>query len=144
MIRRPPRSTRTDTLFPYTTLFRSVLGAALKRVRRPICERRAGSGAGAGPILPSDREGRAGVGRRAADHQHELFRPRESVGDRLQLSHDRGHQLYSVQLLLRQSLAHAPQPVSALLYLSFLLRQHPYFFHSLFISFVLTSFFLSL
>src|SRR3546814_20078440 len=29
MIRRPPRSTRTDTLFPYTTLFRSVrLGIA--------------------------------------------------------------------------------------------------------------------
>src|SRR3546814_8091762 len=26
MIRRPPRSTRTDTLFPYTTLFRSVVG----------------------------------------------------------------------------------------------------------------------
>src|SRR3546814_15740610 len=25
MIRRPPRSTRTDTLFPYTTLFRSPL-----------------------------------------------------------------------------------------------------------------------
>src|SRR3546814_3375017 len=27
MIRRPPRSTRTDTLFPYTTLFRSILFA---------------------------------------------------------------------------------------------------------------------
>src|SRR3546814_12806669 len=27
MIRRPPRSTRTDTLFPYTTLFRSRLMA---------------------------------------------------------------------------------------------------------------------
>src|SRR3546814_6673914 len=27
MIRRPPRSTRTDTLFPYTTLFRSDLSA---------------------------------------------------------------------------------------------------------------------
>src|SRR3546814_2777131 len=27
MIRRPPRSTRTDTLFPYTTLFRSLLAA---------------------------------------------------------------------------------------------------------------------
>src|SRR3546814_13958720 len=27
MIRRPPRSTRTDTLFPYTTLFRSGPGA---------------------------------------------------------------------------------------------------------------------
>src|SRR3546814_18045428 len=27
MIRRPPRSTRTDTLFPYTTLFRSGCGS---------------------------------------------------------------------------------------------------------------------
>src|SRR3546814_13533788 len=27
MIRRPPRSTRTDTLFPYTTLFRSAFDA---------------------------------------------------------------------------------------------------------------------
>src|SRR3546814_10454954 len=37
MIRRPPRSTRTDTLFPYTTLFRSVRGRrpqAQDRVRR--------------------------------------------------------------------------------------------------------------
>src|SRR3546814_3668312 len=29
MIRRPPRSTRTDTLFPYTTLFRSDLAPLL-------------------------------------------------------------------------------------------------------------------
>src|SRR3546814_3201899 len=29
MIRRPPRSTRTDTLFPYTTLFRSEAGLHL-------------------------------------------------------------------------------------------------------------------
>src|SRR3546814_4620677 len=29
MIRRPPRSTRTDTLFPYTTLFRSSLSGSL-------------------------------------------------------------------------------------------------------------------
>src|SRR3546814_1249226 len=42
MIRRPPRSTRTDTLFPYTTLFRSdqrlIIGdrlAVLKRTARP-------------------------------------------------------------------------------------------------------------
>src|SRR3546814_6174884 len=34
MIRRPPRSTRTDTLFPYTTLFRSL---------HDIRERRAGA-----------------------------------------------------------------------------------------------------
>src|SRR3546814_8336206 len=29
MIRRPPRSTRTDTLFPYTTLFRSIVNQTL-------------------------------------------------------------------------------------------------------------------
>src|SRR3546814_9102534 len=29
MIRRPPRSTRTDTLFPYTTLFRAAAGGIL-------------------------------------------------------------------------------------------------------------------
>src|SRR3546814_10377150 len=34
MIRLPPRSTRTDTLFPYTTLFRSV--AAARQYRRRI------------------------------------------------------------------------------------------------------------
>src|SRR3546814_5712178 len=32
MIRRPPRSTRTDTLFPYTTLFRSAEAAVRARV----------------------------------------------------------------------------------------------------------------
>src|SRR3546814_9854878 len=31
MIRRPPRSTRTDTLFPYTTLFRSIVRPRLHR-----------------------------------------------------------------------------------------------------------------
>src|SRR3546814_8359331 len=35
MIRRPPRSTRTDTLFPYTTLFRSLL---LRRITRPLAQ----------------------------------------------------------------------------------------------------------
>src|SRR3546814_9151053 len=34
MIRRPPRSTLTDTLFPYTTLFRSFLVAASRHGRR--------------------------------------------------------------------------------------------------------------
>src|SRR3546814_5922171 len=38
MIRRPPRSTRTDTLFPYTTLFRSFRGLG----RVPVDEARAG------------------------------------------------------------------------------------------------------
>src|SRR3546814_11730086 len=36
MIRRPPRSTRTDTLFPYTTLFRSRHGlAAIEPLPQP-------------------------------------------------------------------------------------------------------------
>src|SRR3546814_6979504 len=43
MIRRPPRSTRTDTLFPYTTLFRSREGRAARRLcadrNRAPCER---------------------------------------------------------------------------------------------------------
>src|SRR3546814_8879716 len=34
MIRRPPRSTRTDTLFPYTTLFRSVSPTCLVHFER--------------------------------------------------------------------------------------------------------------
>src|SRR3546814_4185741 len=50
MIRRPPRSTRTDTLFPYTTLFRSailaehpllagVIGIGANHVRRMIAQK---------------------------------------------------------------------------------------------------------
>src|SRR3546814_14485700 len=41
MIRRPPRSTRTDTLFPYTTLFRS-LPVRLAGIGRQRQTRRAG------------------------------------------------------------------------------------------------------
>src|SRR3546814_6255268 len=37
MIRRPPRSTRTDTLFPYTTLFRS-LALLWQFLFRPVYE----------------------------------------------------------------------------------------------------------
>src|SRR3546814_19945868 len=36
MIRRPPRSTRTDTLFPYTTLFRSPQGPLHALLRRNV------------------------------------------------------------------------------------------------------------
>src|SRR3546814_18224059 len=48
MIRRPPRSTRTDTLFPYTTLFRSggraVVNAVLAALLREECLREARPG----------------------------------------------------------------------------------------------------
>src|SRR3546814_18110114 len=37
MIRRPPRSTRTDTLFPYTTLFRSYEDKVARRAIR-VCD----------------------------------------------------------------------------------------------------------
>src|SRR3546814_2442626 len=51
MIRRPPRSTRTDTLFPYTTLFRSIDRAELARIeldryRRPTRAHHAGERVG--------------------------------------------------------------------------------------------------
>src|SRR3546814_14287060 len=45
MIRRPPRSTRTDTLFPYTTLFRSSGGSRGGRLRLGG----GGSSGGSGP-----------------------------------------------------------------------------------------------
>src|SRR3546814_4829536 len=41
MIRRPPRSTRTDTLFPYTTLFRSTGPVEAQRGLRVELERQA-------------------------------------------------------------------------------------------------------
>src|SRR3546814_16770651 len=48
MFRRPPRSTRTDTLLPYTTLFRSDRGAyphdAGRYIPRPLPARRIGGG----------------------------------------------------------------------------------------------------
>src|SRR3546814_3672455 len=51
MIRRPPRSTRTDTLFPYTTLFRS--------------------------LIPEDRR-MEGPSRKAGAFFHASYRPRRS------------------------------------------------------------------
>src|SRR3546814_4674423 len=90
MLRRPPGSTRTDTLFPYTTLFRSRMAAAgrarLPRRGRPdVADRRAAPRAGVGrdpdglfePAL-GDRRGlvlfrhparRHDLGGRAADHR---------------------------------------------------------------------------
>src|SRR3546814_4268593 len=44
MIRRPPRSTRTDTLFPYTTLFRSLgQGDERRPVRSGVTRRTTGT-----------------------------------------------------------------------------------------------------
>src|SRR3546814_6650046 len=49
MLLRPPRSTRTDTLFPYTTLFRSTVTGLYRQVRfRPSDARSGGAGAWGG------------------------------------------------------------------------------------------------
>src|SRR3546814_4465623 len=54
MIRRPPRSTRTDTLFPYTTLFRSRLRYLRDVVRPAACKvgQDRGIGCYRGPAFP--------------------------------------------------------------------------------------------
>src|SRR3546814_19491416 len=57
MIRRPPRSTRTDTLFPYTTLFRSHESAVLAL---PLLDHGRGRGLEGGPVDLVD--GKLGVG----------------------------------------------------------------------------------
>src|SRR3546814_1141916 len=46
MIRRPPRFTRTDTLFPYTPLFRSGMGLIVHEVRQVLAARQIGEGLG--------------------------------------------------------------------------------------------------
>src|SRR3546814_5580229 len=61
MLRRPPRSTRTDTLFPYTTLFRSAL---TQRRRHPAA---AGGLGHARPGRACARSGRAHHGTAATD-----------------------------------------------------------------------------
>src|SRR3546814_2695930 len=59
MIRRPPRSTRTDTLFPYTTLFRFVG----RQYRRHLAARRALDALpGRRPVCGARRPRRGGAG----------------------------------------------------------------------------------
>src|SRR3546814_13250731 len=73
MIRRPPRSTRTDTLFPYTTLFRSP---------RATAENKARSGASAPPKARSDHSWRRllspPLNQHIVIHAHNLIGPEPS------------------------------------------------------------------
>src|SRR3546814_3657545 len=64
MIRRPPRSTRTDTLFPYTTLFRSVRDDALQILERQPGLRLDAFGQGFLRVV--------GIDRRSEEHTSEL------------------------------------------------------------------------
>src|SRR3546814_6076590 len=77
MIRRPPRSTRTDTLFPYTTLFRSAAShrrpARAPRPSRPHhgCDRQVRGGSRKYPS-PLPRQRRGSVFPRSEEHTSEL------------------------------------------------------------------------
>src|SRR3546814_10860490 len=69
MIRRPPRSTRTDTLFPYTTLFRSVQDIAVAILARDGPHSRwVRSGIGLGQAEAADQLARG----RSEEHTSEL------------------------------------------------------------------------
>src|SRR3546814_1908737 len=54
MIRRPPRSTRTDTLFPYTTLFRSLEGLDDRHDGQVRCHDGAGADRRRGRYMGAD------------------------------------------------------------------------------------------
>src|SRR3546814_15629592 len=83
MRRRPPRSTRTDTLFPYTTLFRSQAG---RRAAGEHAARSRGLHPGRSGQMAQDREGggdfagsvRLGATNMAAGHGPAIGMPRRS------------------------------------------------------------------
>src|SRR3546814_3310777 len=79
MIRRPPRSTRTDTLFPYTTLFRSSCTRAVEIVHNGnelagLYAMRTAMELGQPEriILGTDSPAGSGVNRRSEEHTSEL------------------------------------------------------------------------
>src|SRR3546814_18515233 len=71
MIRRPPRSTRTDTLFPYTTLFRSATASPHRRLFAVVSSLTSGP-----PIFLGKSGSVAGCARR---HLAARARPRRSL-----------------------------------------------------------------
>src|SRR3546814_17727456 len=92
MIRRPPRSTRTDTLFPYTTLFLSLqlCRPQRRRVRRHPGLGRRGDPAGSG----ADRPDRPGPGRPELRQHGQRRRRRERL--RRQRSEEHTSELQSL------------------------------------------------
>src|SRR3546814_12900007 len=82
MIRRPPRSTRTVTLFPYTTLFRSIVGVQL------LADQAQRVGRGVGPALRAARHRllrRTGKQARVEFPERDADRPRLAVAQDAQL-----------------------------------------------------------
>src|SRR3546814_13511760 len=74
MIRRPPRSTRTDTLFPYTTLFRSQYFVEIGQPQRRhiIARRQSYHGNTLGALAVGGNEWRRAQFKRSEEHTSEL------------------------------------------------------------------------
>src|SRR3546814_6728886 len=69
MIRRPPRSTRTDTLFPYTTLFRSARGVRSEQKTLKIDA----ASVGTGPTPGCHTVCATVIVERCSEHPHRIF-----------------------------------------------------------------------
>src|SRR3546814_1039766 len=78
MIRRPPRSTRTDTLFPYTTLFRSTappflrLSVPVGRISAFSASAQRSDSAGSRTVKSSGASDRCAWATRSEEHTSEL------------------------------------------------------------------------
>src|SRR3546814_12766994 len=91
MIRRPPRSTRTDTLFPYTTLFRSVARPASVEAidgaqGHPVVGSARGREASEAPSSPAPELGRRGD--RLAPRLIEAAQPNRTVWNTIRIAAD--------------------------------------------------------
>src|SRR3546814_11077242 len=88
MIRRPPRSTRTDTLFPYTSLFRSVVRDAHPAQPRARARPDRARAVGGGLLPPAARRRPAALAGAAlsADAVHRAFLCAALPADGLQAS----------------------------------------------------------
>src|SRR3546814_17510992 len=82
MIRRPPRSTRTYTLFPYTTLFLSLVEVAHKGFKPAFIEQ-----------IDLDRRGMAAVGQQDVHARIEEGQLAQAVLQRLEIELDHGEGL---------------------------------------------------
>src|SRR3546814_13012805 len=90
MIRRPPRSTRTDTLFPYTTLFRSreiLVGDDELGVEQQLLAKAVAGGAGALRSVEAE-QARLDLGDgEAGDRAGEFFGEDDAAGRSVVLEH---------------------------------------------------------
>src|SRR3546814_15846920 len=102
MIRRPPRSTRTDTLFPYTTLFRSEVGLGEVRGLLPaaLVDERLQAGAVGTGLGAEDAE--AGAPRRLLLGNAVRHQPRAVLGDL------RGERVHLGRPVERRQIGRAP------------------------------------